>query len=97
MIEHVSSHFRYTEEYVLDHSFQWLQRKFAQADREEYERTKSQSDEMMRGVVAALSIVFGGKSDDVQKVLLPPYGKHRENAQPPNGNWRQDQWWKKPS
>lgn len=97
MIETVSSHFNYSEEYVLKHSFPWLKRKFKQADREDYEERKERSDESMRGVMAALSAMFGGKESDIEGILHPPYEKlvKQENIQPEE-TWNIAQWWKKP-
>nr|DAL87885.1 MAG TPA: hypothetical protein [Caudoviricetes sp.] len=95
MIERVSSHFRYTEEYVLDHTFGWLKRKCLQADREQYERRKMLSDETMRGTIAALSAALGGKH--AEKELLPEYEQvmQQDHKQAESkSEWVTGQWWK---
>jgi hypothetical protein len=89
MIERVSSHFRYTEEYVLDHTFHWLKRKCEQVSREQYERRQMTSEEMMRGVIAAISGVFG--ESNPEKMLLPDYEDQTQEES--TGDWITGQWW----
>jgi hypothetical protein len=54
----------------------------------------------MRGVLAALSQVFGGKDNEVDKIMLPPYEefvKQYQNNQQETGEWVTGQWWPKSS
>lgn len=92
MLEVVSSHFGYTEEYVLDRTLPWLKRKYQQASREKYEQRQIISEETMRGVLAAVTNLFGGKN--VEKILLPAYEEDtNENTQKAD-EWVTTQWWK---
>lgn len=92
MLEVVSSHFRYTEEYVLDKTLPWLKRKFRQASREKYEQRQIVSEETMRGVLAAVTNLFGGKN--VEKILLPEYEEKTHETTQPADEWVTTQWWK---
>ncbi|MCQ2010543.1 hypothetical protein NOM01_11000 [Sporolactobacillus sp. STSJ-5] len=91
MVERVSSHFRYTEEYVINHTFHWLKRKCEQANREQYEHRQMTSEETMRGVLAAISGMFG--ESHPEKMLLPDYEDNRTQEED-TGDWVTGQWWK---
>lgn len=98
MVERVSSHFYYDEEYVLDHSFPWLKRKFGQADRELYDRRRLQSEETTRGVMAAISGLFGGENSQIENILLPDYDDFKQNKQSANNDkYVSGEWWKNKS
>ncbi len=100
MIERVSSHFRYTEEYVLDKTFNWLKRKYRQADKEIYEQRQVISEETMRGLLAAVTGIFGGKNANIEDMLLKPYDELAEQEHTQETSRTQfveGQWWKKSS
>lgn len=96
-VEVVSSHFRYTEEYVMGKTPFWLSRKFLQADREMYEQKVTQAEAVSRGVSVVLDMIFNkGKQT---KELLPSYEDALQSVQQEQSRKTQDDkfitsmWW----
>lgn len=57
-IETVSSHFSYTEEYVMDHSPEWLTRKYWQAMKETWEQSQMRVLEGFKSLSMLIDAVF---------------------------------------
>lgn len=93
----VSSHFGYTEDYVLHKTPFWLNRKFKQADREMYENRRMQADGIQRGITIVLDVVFNnGKEADK---IMPSYEEALKRLQEHKEENNKDKfvttmWWK---
>ena len=99
-IEVVSSYFGYQEEYVLNKTPFWLNRKFNQADRERYDQRLNTAYGIFQGISLALDAVFNkGKGS---KEILPSYdemvqrlsGDHKGSKN--ESAFVKEIWWKKP-
>lgn len=97
-MEEVSSHFNYTEEYVLDKSVNWLNRKYKQADREAFEERRLQADNVQRGITVVMDLVFNeGKQaaklmPSYEEVIKQMYEQNQDNKQ--KNAFVQTMWWK---
>ncbi|WP_153465137.1 hypothetical protein [Sediminibacillus terrae] len=97
-VEIVSSHFGYTEDYVLDKTPQWLGRKYQQADREKYQEKQNEIDNIFRGVSLVIEGVFNeGKNAD--NIMLPDYEEAIRRAAKQLNNSEHSEyvsgvWWK---
>lgn len=56
-VEMVTSHFGYTEEYVLNHTPQWVNRKYRQAQREKWEKQKGNIMEGMNSILLVIDLL----------------------------------------
>lgn len=75
----VSSHFGYKEEYVLDKTIHWLNRKFKQADREMYEERRFQADSIQKGITVVLDVLFN-EGKEAERIL-PSYDEALERLE----------------
>lgn len=95
-MEKVSSHFYYTEEYCFGKSFPWLQRKFKQADKEQWESQRRQMDTMTRSIMLIVDNMFNdGKGS--KDLIMPAYDEaiQQDNEQQEQqGDFIQTTWWK---
>ena len=95
----VSSYFGYTEEYVMNKTPFWLNRKFNQADRERYDKRLSESMGIYQGVSLVLDAVFNKGKES--KNILVPYDEmiKRLSEDDQEGSGRESEfkkeiWWK---
>jgi hypothetical protein len=96
-VEFVSSHFRYTEEYVLSHSPAWVNRKSKQAREEQYEQHTQRVMESFKGIALIVDSIFN-KGQNWSE-LLPPsledalkmQGKTEEKP----SQFIEGTWWKR--
>jgi hypothetical protein len=92
----VSSHFGYTEEYVMDHSPWWLIRKYKQASREKWEESRQRTIESFRSLML-LSDGLLNKGKGASEILPPPYEEAVKAAAEKEKKTKQyitGQWWK---
>ena len=54
----VSSHYHYTEEYVLSHTPDWLKRKYEQAMEEKYNESRMHTLENYKGLMLLADSLF---------------------------------------
>lgn len=97
-VEVVSSHFGYREEYVLEKTPFWLNRKFEQADRERYEERMGLAQSVFRGVSLVMDVMFNhGKGaedilpsyEDMKKHLMNEVKKEKDESP-----FKKEIWWK---
>lgn len=92
-IEAVSSHFGYSEEYVLDHTPEWLGRKYKHMTREKMAANRQQ---VLNGA-QSLALVFDGmfnKGKGFAEILPPTFEEWTGNAQGvANSDYVTAQWW----
>ncbi|MEN3781498.1 hypothetical protein [Priestia megaterium] len=97
MIETISSHFNYTEEYVLDHSLDWVFRKYSQAHREMWEQSTIRTQEGFKSLMLVFdSLMNKGKNFDA--ILPPTYEKAMELAsdqKEQESEFVKGEWWLK--
>lgn len=96
-IEFVSHHFDYTEEYVLDHSPQWIERKYMQAIRTNHEKHRL---DIMTGFksMSMIADALLNKGKDANKILPPPFDealKMNNQEAESNSQFIEGQWWLK--
>jgi hypothetical protein len=91
----VSSHYGYREEEVMDHTPEWLNRKFDQAMREKWEDSQNRVWEGFKSLALLVDVAFNkGKSMDQ---LMP--GSYEEALKrnqvriQQEQNFIQGQWW----
>ena len=77
-VETVSSHFRYTEEYVFHKSTYWLNRKIKQVDREKYQEQQTLASSVTKGMMLIFDSMFndGKNTQDI----LPSYEEALEKV-----------------
>lgn len=66
----VSQHFQYTEEYVLSHTPAWINRKFKQAQKEQFESHNTKVLEGFQSALLIMDAVFN-KGREFNKILPP--------------------------
>lgn len=96
-MEVVSSHFGYKEEYVLNKTPFWLNRKFDQADRERYEERMGMAQNVFRGINLVFDVMFN-KGNGVSEIL-PSYDEMKqrlesEQKQEKENEFKREIWWK---
>lgn len=90
----VSSHFSYTEEYVLDHSPHWLARKYKQAMKEKLEQNRLQALTFSRGIAIVIDALFN-KGNGIDEILPPSYEEIAGEAiKSVQSEYVQTVWWK---
>jgi hypothetical protein len=95
-IETVSSHFRYTEEYVMDHSPEWLSRKYWQALKEKWEDSQSRVLEGFKSVALFADSVFNkGKNYDmfIHNSFEEAMKTNLEEPKKDYSKFETGQWW----
>jgi hypothetical protein len=75
----VSAHFNYTEEYVLEHSPDWLSRKFTQAQKEHFDSHNQKVLEGFQSALLVMDSVFN-KGKEFNKILPPSIEAAMEQA-----------------
>lgn len=87
----VSSHYRYTEEYVLGHTPDWVKRKYEQALLEKYVSSRERTLESYKGLMLLADSLFNkGKGfDDIVPSFEKLTKKEVETKQEEfvGGNW----------
>lgn len=93
----MSSYFGYTEEYVLDKTPFWLNRKFEQADRERYDERIGIAQGVSRGVSLVVDMIFnkGKGAEDI----LPSYEQMKkllesDSKEEKQSEFKKEIWWK---
>lgn len=99
MIESVSSHFNYSEEYVISHSIDWVFRKQQQANREQWEQSTIRTQEGYKSLLLLVDSVFN-KGKNFNDILPSSFEEalqsvKDEDTQSENSPFVQGQWWKK--
>lgn len=95
MIELVSSHFQYTEEYVLDHSLDWVFRKYQQALKEQWERSTVRTQEGFKSLLLLFDSLMN-KGKNYEDILPSSYEKAMEQwsgQQEEESEFVKGQWW----
>lgn len=90
-IEVVASHFRYTEEYVLQHSPHWLKRKFKQAQKEKKEANQRRIIEGAQSLFIVLDSVFN-QGKGIESILSPAEEERKEAVA--SAEYVAKTWWK---
>lgn len=94
-IEIVSSHFGYTEEYVLDRTPEWIRRKYVQAAKEKHEAHRMNVLESFKGIALMIdSVANKGKSYD--KIMPPPFDEFMDQLQEKKeskNEYIEGEWW----
>ncbi|MED3865251.1 hypothetical protein [Priestia megaterium] len=96
-IEFVSSHFNYTEEYVLEHTIDWLNAKFKQAQREKWEKSQANVWEGVKSLLVTFDIAFN-KGKSVEKLMPSSYEEaisQVEEKKEKESTFVPGQWWLK--
>lgn len=96
-IETVSSHFRYTEEYVLDHSPAWVDRKYFQALKEKWEDSQMRTLEGFKSLALLIDSVFN-KGANYSAFIQGSYEealKMEQETEEAESNFVKGQWWTK--
>ncbi|KAB2328926.1 hypothetical protein F7731_23520 [Cytobacillus depressus] len=96
-IETVSSHFRYSEEYVMEHTPDWLERKYIQAMREKWEDNKTKVSSVFQSICFVLDTVFnkGAHLDSFLESSFEDVIKANNSENQNRSNFITAQWWKK--
>lgn len=96
-VEVVSSYFGYKEEYVLNKTPFWLNRKFEQADRERYEDRMGMAQNVFRGINLVFDLMFN-KGKGVSEIM-PSYDEMKkrletEQKSEKENEFKRELWWK---
>lgn len=67
-VSFVSSHFSYTEEYVLDHSPDWINRKYIQAAKERWKQSQTRIQEGVQSLIVMMDMAFN-KGKNINQIL----------------------------
>lgn len=92
----VSSHFGYTEEYVLEHTPAWISRKFLQAQREKFEEHQRKVFSGFQSLLLLLDATFN-KGKDFDKIIPPSLEDAKEieiQRERARETFINSQWWK---
>lgn len=95
-IETVSSHFAYSEEYVLSHTPEWLNRKFNQAMKEKWEQSQSRVWEGFKSLALMVDVAFN-KGRSMSQLMPDSYESAlamNQRASENNEKFIKGQWWK---
>lgn len=88
----VSSYYRYTEEYVLSHTPEWLKRKYEQAVEEKYNDSRIRTFESFKGLMLLADTLFN-KGQGVNEIA-PPYNEiNKEKAETAQEEFVGGSWW----
>lgn len=90
----VSSHFGYKEEYVLEHTLEWLNRKAEQAHEEKYSESRKRTIENHKGLMLLVDSLFNqGKNFNE---LVPTYEEtqQKKKVEPKKEEFVGGNWWK---
>lgn len=94
-VEFVSAHFNYTEEYVLEHTPSWIQRKYIQAARDKHEDHRRGILETFKGIsLLADSLLNKGKG--MNEIVPPPFDEFMDQLtvkEEPKNEYVEGEWW----
>lgn len=95
-VEFVSSHFGYSEEYILSHSPAWVNRKSGQARREQFEKHSERVLEGFKSLALLVdSALNGGKAwDKLLPSSLEEAMKLQHRNEPIKSHFVTGLWWK---
>lgn len=94
-IEYVSHHFNYTEEYVLDHTPAWIQRKYMQAARNDYEQQRTDIVTGFKSLALFIDSALN-KGKGAASILPLPFDeaiKSKKEESHPESQFKTGQWW----
>lgn len=89
----MSSHYGYTEEYVLGHTPDWVKRKYEQAVEEKYNESQMRSLESYKGLMLLSDTLFNkGKGFND---ILPPFKElNNKKVEAAEEKFVGGSWWK---
>lgn len=95
-IETVSSHFRYTEEYVLDHTPAWIDRKYWQALEEKFDNSQTRVLEGFKSIALLVDSIFN-KGANYSEFIQGSFKEamKMEDKKEETGQYITGQWWMK--
>jgi len=96
-IEFVSAQFGYTEEYVMEHTLDWLNAKFKHAQRMKWEQSQERVWEGVKSLLVTLDVAFN-KGKSVDKIMPSSYDEaisQDEERKERESTFVQGQWWVK--
>lgn len=89
----MSSYYRYTEEYVLSHTADWITRKYEQALEEKYNDSRNRTLENFKGLMLLTDTLFNqGKGFEE---IIPPFNQlNKQKAESAQEQFVGGSWWK---
>lgn len=92
-VETVSSHFSYTEEYVLDHSPEWVDRKYWQAMKEKFDDSQARVLEGFKSLALIVDSIFNKGANYHLFVHESFEDALKQGEEKVDSNFIQGQWW----
>lgn len=94
-IEFVSHHFNYSEEYVLEHTPDWIERKYIHAMKNLHEQHRMNILTGFKSISLFLDTAFN-KGAMAAEILPPPFDtllKQNSHEKEQKSNYIEGQWW----
>lgn len=94
-IEFVSSHYGYMEEYVLDHTPAWIERKYIQAMKEKHEDHRVKILESFKGISLLVDAALnkGKNQDSLLPLPFDEYFNQVEEKKRDEKEYVEGEWW----